>query len=88
LIIHRAFKDIKPIVKIYEKIPRISSFLSWMSTQYFIFMAWLVFRLEDTTLLILALKTYIGVGGHWDLNEMNEALPEIRFLTLALHSFS
>ena len=29
--------------------------------------------------LILALKTYIGVGGHWDLNEMNEALPEIRF---------
>ena len=84
LIIHRAFKDTKPIVKIFEKIPRISSFLSWISTQYFIFMAWLVFRLEDTSLLILALKTYIGVGGHWDLNEMNEALPEIRFLTFSI----
>jgi D-alanyl-lipoteichoic acid acyltransferase DltB (MBOAT superfamily) len=84
LIIHRTFKDTKPVVNLFEKLPRISCLLGWVVTQYFVFMTWLVFRLEDTSLLIPSLKTYVGIGGHWDISEMNDVLPEVRMLTFAI----
>ena len=47
-------------------------------------MTWLVFRVEDTKILIPSLKTFVGIDAHWDTTEMNDALPEIKFLTLGI----
>tara|TARA_B110000211_G_C13646271_1_gene363873 strand:- start:184 stop:531 length:348 start_codon:yes stop_codon:yes gene_type:complete len=58
--------------------------MGWIVTQYFIFMTWLIFRLEDSSILIQALKSYIGIGSHWDNQEMLEHLPEIKFLTFGI----
>ncbi len=84
LILHRTLKDTKPVANLFEKLPRISCLLGWVVTQYFVFMTWLVFRLEDTSLLIPSLKTYIGIGGHWNISEMADILPEVRYLTFAI----
>ena len=55
-----------------------------MVTQYLIFFTWLIFRVEETKILIPSMKTFLGVGGHFDLNEMIDTLPEIKFLTFSL----
>ena len=47
-------------------------------------MTWLIFRLEDTSLLFKSLKTYVGIDAYWDFQEMLEFLPEIKYFTLAI----
>ena len=47
-------------------------------------MTWLVFRVEETSVLIPSLKTFVGIDARWDTTEMYESLPEIKFLTLGL----
>jgi alginate O-acetyltransferase complex protein AlgI len=84
LIIHRSLKNVKLVVQFFEKLPKIARLCGWVVTQYFIFMTWLVFRVEDTSMLIQSLKTYIGIGAYWDKGEMYEILPEIKYLTLAI----
>ena len=84
LIVHRWLVKRKFVRTVFEIMPRTSVFSGWIITQYFIFMTWLIFRLEDTALLLHSLKTYIGIGGHWDRNEFLEALPEIKYLTFAI----
>ena len=84
LIVHRWFVKRKFVRTMFEIIPRTSIVSGWIITQYFIFMTWLIFRLEDTALLLQSLKTYIGIGGHWDRNEFLEGLPEIKYLTFAI----
>ena len=58
--------------------------MGWIITQYFIFMTWLIFRLEDTAILSQSLKTYTGIDGYWDKNEFLDTLPEIRYLTFLI----
>ena len=84
LILHRALKNTKPIIYIYSKIPRISMLVAWIITQYLIFMTWLIFRLENTSTLIISLKTYVGINSYWDMQEMIDKLPTIKYLTFAL----
>ena len=84
LIIHRTFSKHKLITIFFEKLPRFSILVGWIITQYFIFMTWLIFRLEDTALLSQSLKTYTGIDGYWDKNEFLEALPEIKYLTFVI----
>ena len=84
LIAHRFLKDLQVTKAIFDKIPFIAAFMGWIITQYFVFMTWLVFRVEDTEILIPSLKTFVGIGARWDLEEMYEALPEIKFLTLSI----
>ena len=84
LIIHRTFSKHKLITIFFEKLPRFSILVGWIITQYFIFMTWLIFRLEDTAILSQSLKTYTGIDGYWDKNEFLEVLPEIKYLTFVI----
>ena len=68
----------------FEKLPKTAPVVGWIVTQYFVFMTWLVFRVEETSLLIPSLKTFVGINAHWDSLEMYNALPEIKFLTFGL----
>ena len=52
--------------------------------QFFVFFTWLIFRVEDTAVLVPSMKTFLGWGGHFDWMEMYEFLPDIKFLTFAL----
>lgn len=47
-------------------------------------MTWLVFRVEETSILIPSLKTYVGINAHWDALEMYDALPDIKFFTFVI----
>ena len=84
LIIHRVVKQNNTVTSLYTSKPRIFTMMGWIVTQYFIFMTWLIFRLEDSSILIPALKSYIGIGSHWDTQEMLEHLPEIKYLTFGI----
>ena len=81
LITHRLLTKIKAIQIAFNHLPRAAAVIGWIVTQYFVFMTWLVFRVEDTNILIPSLKTYVGIGAHWDTMEMYEFLPDIKFVT-------
>ena len=84
LIAHRWFVRQNIVQEAFKKLPRASLICGWVITQYFIFMTWLVFRLEDTGLLFKSLKTYTGINGHWNKSEFLEVLPEIKYLTFVI----
>ena len=84
LITHRLIKKMSLINSFFDKLPRTAPVLGWIITQYFIFMTWLIFRLEDTKLLIPSLKTFIGINARWDTREMLDTLPTIKYLTLMI----
>ena len=84
LMLHRTVKNTKPMQYIFSNAPRSSTLVAWILTQYFIFMTWLIFRLEDTSILILSLKTYVGINSYWDKQEMIDQLPEIKYLTFTI----
>ena len=84
LIVHRFASNTSIVKSFFSKSGKIGTVFSWMLTQYLIFFTWLIFRVEQTNILIPSMKTFLGVGGHFDLDEMIDALPEIKFLTLSL----
>ena len=84
LIAHRLLLKLRLVHLAFERKPRTSLLVGWIVTQYFVFMTWLVFRVEDTSILIPSLKTFVGIGAHWDIWELYYALPEIKLLTLGI----
>ena len=84
LLIHRGLTKSNIIKSGFEKAPLTMLISGWVITQYLIFMTWLIFRVEDTTMLIRTLKTFIGFDSNWDLREGYEALPEIKLLPICL----
>ena len=84
LIAHRYLSKMRWVNVMFDKLPRISAVSGWFITQYFVFLTWLVFRVEQTDLLIPSVKAFLGIGAVWDLNEAWEFLPEIRYLTVCL----
>jgi len=84
LLIHRELTKSNIIKSGFEKAPLTMLISGWVITQYLIFMTWLIFRVEDTTMLIRTLKTFIGFDSNWDLREGYEALPEIKLLPICL----
>lgn len=81
LIIHRFGSKLRYVETFFNKTGRFGILLSWFITQFFVFFTWLIFRVEETKVLIPSMKTFIGIGGHFDLLEMYEILPEIKILT-------
>ena len=47
-------------------------------------MTWLIFRVENNDMLSRSLKSFIGFDAHWNLDEFNDALPEIKLVTMSL----
>ena len=84
LIVHRFGKDISFVKRFFDASGRFGVLISWVVTQFFVFFTWLIFRVEDTAVLIPSMKTFVGWGGHFDWREMYDFLPEIKFLTFTL----
>ena len=84
LIIHRFGSKIGVVESFFNSTGRLGVLIAWFVTQYLIFFTWLIFRVEDVSILIPSMKTFLGIGGHFDLQEMYDALPEIKMLTLFL----
>ncbi len=84
LIAHRFGSKIGFIESFFNSTGKIGILISWLITQYLVFFTWLIFRVEDVSVLIPSMKTFLGIGGHFDLQEMYDALPEIKLLTFFL----
>jgi alginate O-acetyltransferase complex protein AlgI len=81
LIVHRFGKDIAFVKTTFNKIGKFGLLISWFITQVCIFFTWMIFRVENTSVLIPSMKTFFGIGGHFDIKEMYQYLPEIKLLT-------
>jgi alginate O-acetyltransferase complex protein AlgI len=81
LIVHRFGKEIGVVRRLFTALGRLGPVVSWVITQFLVFFTWLIFRVEDTAVLIPAMKSFFGIQGHFDFIEMVEALPEIQVLT-------
>ena len=84
LILHRFGSKIGFVKSFFNSTGRFGILVSWFITQYLVFFTWLIFRVEDVSILIPSMKTFLGIGGHFDLHEMYEVLPEIKILTFFL----
>ncbi len=87
LIIHRFGRDMGPVKRFFGATGRFGVVVSWFITQFVVFFTWLIFRVEETSVLVPAMKTFLGIGGHFDVQEMYETLPEIKILTFFLAAF-
>ena len=95
LIIHRFGRNLSFIRNFFQNSGSFGVFISWFITQILVFFTWLIFRIEDTSVLLHSMKTFFGIGGHFDIEEMYAVLPEIKLLTffiafgfIILHGFS
>ena len=84
LIIHRFGKNIGFVNKFFNITGKFGILISWFVTQFCVFFTWLIFRVEETSILIPSMKTFFGIGGHFDLGEMYDFLPEIKLLTVVI----
>ena len=75
LIGHRGIIKLSIIKSCFEK-AKFSALIGWIITQYFVFMTWLVFRVEGTVGSNPSLKTFVGIDARWDTTEMYESLPK------------
>ena len=87
LLCHRILISTSSIRKAFEIAPRMSIFVGWVVTQYFVFMTWLVFRVEDTDIMLRSLKTFVGLDAYWDIPEFFESLPDVKLMTMGLVIF-
>ena len=84
LIIHRFGKDLSVVKITFQKIEKFGWLISWILTQICIFFTWMIFRIENTSVLIPSMKSFFGIGGHFNIDEMFEFLPEARPLTVVI----
>ena len=77
LLCHRRLIKLSQIKHLFTIAPRFTILIGWFVTQYFIFMTWLVFRVEDTSMMLRSLKTFVGYDAHWDFYEFYDALPDV-----------
>jgi len=78
-----------------EKAPRSKHLVALLITQWFVFLTWLVFRLEDTAMMFRCLRTYLFIDATFSPIQTFEALPGLQWLIIvlafsfvAVHAFS
>lgn len=84
LVAHRFGSELSPIKWIFSKSKVFAGIFSWLITQYLIFFTWLIFRIENTNVLLPAMKTFLTINGHFDSEEFFEILPEIKIVTFLI----
>lgn len=84
LVAHRSFSKLDLVGKLFTNFKTSSTIVSWVITQYLVFFTWLIFRIEDVDILFESMKTFVGIGGHFDFSEFMLFLPDIKLLTFAL----
>ena len=62
LIVHRFGKEVSFIKRFFGSAGRVGILISWGVTQFFVFFTWLIFRVEDTAVLIPSMKTFVAVS--------------------------
>ena len=87
LLAHRQISSNQFFSKCFDFAPKSMNALGYLTTQFFVFMTWLIFRVEDTRILWPSLKTYIGVNAKLDVSEFFESLPEVQLITFAIVIF-
>ena len=95
LLINRYLSSNETILSSFSRFPKAMTFFSWLSTQYFVFLSWLVFRIEDNQMLNRCIKSFVGIDSYWDFGELASTLPYIKITTgvmvfgfLILHALS
>jgi len=95
LLINRYLSSNSMILSSFSRFPRTTTLFAWISTQYFVFLTWLVFRIEDTQMLTRSMKSFVGFDSYWDFGELASSLPYIKITTgvmvigfLILHALS
>ena len=58
--------------------------LGWFVTQVLVFLTWLIFRVEDTEMLMDAIAGFLFIHGEFDVAAAREALPDVQHLTMIL----
>jgi len=84
LLIHRLLASFN-IVKVLFELTWTRHFmiiLSWFTTQSLIFFTWLIFRIEDFSMLGDSMLTFVGWEAYFDWDEAKKLLPEIHYLTI------
>ena len=81
LILNRALTGSRIASLAYGLTPRIASLFGWFSTQYFVFLTWLIFRIEDMDALSRSMKSYMLYDSHLDVDQFFSSLPEIKITT-------
>ena len=76
LIIHRVFSRSQVNKKIVLRHNTSHMAISWAITQWLVFMAWLIFRVEEKQALIRALKSYLAIDSSFDIGGAIGAMPE------------
>jgi len=84
LLANHALSSSSTISSYFERIPKVMAVISWISTQYFVFLTWLVFRVSDTDMLIRSMKSFVGWDSYWDLDELVSSLPYIKITTAVM----
>ena len=84
LVGHRFLSKLNLVEKLFINFKTGSTIISWIITQYLVFLTWLIFRIEDVGVLFESMKTFVGIGGYFDFSEFMLFLPEIKLLTFAL----
>jgi sterol desaturase/sphingolipid hydroxylase (fatty acid hydroxylase superfamily) len=69
--------------------------LSWIVTQWLVFMTWLIFRVEDTTMMLRSLQSYLLLDSSLGVQDALDAMPDratfvacLLLVFLPLHAFS
>ncbi|RAH09170.1 MAG: MBOAT family protein [Euryarchaeota archaeon TMED85] len=86
LILHRGIIKINFISQLFEsktwRKPAI--IFGWFTTQILIFFTWLIFRVENTELLIKSIRGFLFIDQKFEITTALEALPSVKYLTFAL----
>jgi len=84
LIAHRNISGKKWNIRFAETRPRLHHLSALMVTQWFIFLTWLVFRVEETAMMLRSLKTFIFIDVRLDPIEAFDSLPGLQWLMIIL----
>lgn len=83
LIIHRMLHGSQLNDRLRNSYGKTHLIISWMITQYLIFFTWLIFRVQDTGLLLHSIQAFLFFG-EYNLHHTYAQLPDVKFLTFSL----
>jgi len=83
LILYRLIHSSECNIKFKDAMGKTHHVLSWLITQYLIFFTWLIFRIKDTEILIVAMKSFF-LYGDFTLAGTYNSLPDVKFLTFLI----
>ena len=84
LVIHRLISTNNMSKIILKQFPISYNLTSLIITQWLIFLSWLIFRIEDNSMLFRSIKSYLFMDVNFDYVEAFEYLPGLQWLMIFL----